>query len=306
MATIFTHPKSATRLDVIVIGAGLSGLAAAIAIRLSGHSVRVFESAKELQEVGAGLQLTPNCTRIIQQWGVSDRLWNAAAEPTELIVHRYSGQVLAMERDFNKNIRAKYGAPFLGSHRVDLQLALYDRARELDVQFHLSERVSSINFDIPELTTISETKARADLIVAADGLWSKSRALFTGNDDAPRPTGDLAYRVVLELDQVKDPELRQWIQNPTVHFWIGPGAHAVGYSLRGGNMYNIVLLVPDDLPTGVSRQPGSVEEMKALFTGWDPVLTRFLEMVDSIDKWKLMHSQQLDAWINDEANFVFV
>lgn len=56
-----------------------------------------------------------------------------------------------------------------------------------------------------------------------------------------------------------------------MHFWIGPGAHAVGYSLRGGNMYNIVLLVPDDLPVGVTRQPGSVEEMKALFKDWDPM-----------------------------------
>lgn len=306
MASKSTHPRSVTELDVIVIGAGLSGLAAAISIRLSGNNVRVFESAKELQEIGAGLQLTPNCTRIVQQWGVSDNFWKAAAEPTELLVHRYSGEVLAMEHEFNKNIRAKYGAPFLGSHRVDLQLALYDRAREIGVQFDLGERVSFIDFDIPELVTISGTRARADLIVAADGLWSKSRALFTGTNDAPRPTGDLAYRVVLELDQVKDPELRQWIQQPTVHFWIGPGAHAVGYSLRGGNMYNIVLLVPDDLPEGVSRQPGSVEEMKALFTGWDPVLTRFLDIVDSIDKWKLMHRNELPAWINEKANFVFV
>jgi salicylate hydroxylase len=283
---------SATKLDVIIVGAGLSGLAAAISTRLSGHNVTVFESAKELQEVGAGLQLTPNCTRILQQWGLSDRLWAAAAEPTELLVHRYSGEILALEREFDKNIRAKYGAPFLDSHRVDLQLALYDRARELGVRFHLGERVSTIDFDTPELVTISRHRARADLIVAADGLWSKSRALFTGTDEAPQPTGDLAYRVVLDLEQVNSPELRQWIEKPTVHFWIGPGAHAVGYSLRGGKMYNIVLLVPDDLPAGVSRQPGSVEEMKALFTGWDPILTQFLDMVDAVEKWKLMHREK--------------
>ncbi|KPI39218.1 3-hydroxybenzoate 6-hydroxylase [Cyphellophora attinorum] len=306
MATRFEQPVSATKLDVIVVGAGLSGLAAAISTRLSGHNVTVFESARELQEVGAGLQLTPNCTLILQQWGLPDRFWATAAEPTELLVHRYSGEILAIEHDFNKNIRAKYGAPFLDSHRVDLQLALYDRARELGVHFNLGERVSTIDFDIPELVTMSGRSARGDLIIAADGLWSRSRALFTGTDEAPRPTGDLAYRVMLDLDQVNDPELRQWIQNPTVHFWIGPGAHAVGYSLRGGNMYNIVLLVPDDLPAGVSRQPGSVEEMRALFTGWDPVLTRLLDMIDSVEKWKLMHREELPTWINEKANFVFV
>ena len=289
MAPNSSHSEHAVKLDVIVIGAGLSGLAAAISTSLSGHNVTVFESAKELQEVGAGLQLTPNCTRILQRWGISDRLWSLAAEPSALIVHRYSGEVLAREDDFDKNIRARYGAPFLDVHRVDLQLSLYDRARELGVKFHLGERVRSIDFDLSELTTLNGVTAKADLIVGADGLWSNSRALFTGIKDPPRPTGDLAYRVVLEIDRVQDKELRQWIENPKVHFWIGPGAHAVGYSLCGGKVYNIVLLVPDDLPAGISRQSGSVEEMVALFTGWDPILTKFLTMVESVDKWKLMH-----------------
>lgn len=289
METRYEHPRSATELDVIVIGAGLSGLAAAISLRLSGHKVRVFESARELQEVGAGLQLTPNCTHILQQWDIPTEFWTAAAEPTELLVHRYSGQILARERNFDNGIRNKYQAPFLGSHRVDLQSALYARAKELGVGFHLGERVAGIDFSIPELVTLSGTKAHGDLIVAADGLWSRSRALFTGSDEAPLPTGDLAYRVVLDLDQVQDPELRRWIENPKVHFWIGPGAHAVGYSLRGGKTYNIVLLVPDDLPMGISRQAGSVEEMKGLFAGWDPILTKFLELVGSVEKWKLMN-----------------
>ena len=176
-------------------------------------------------------------------------------------------------------------------HRVDLQRSLFDRAKELGVHFELGQRVESIDFDQAEITTKTGMKAKGDLIVAADGLWSKSRSLLTGKDDAPRPTGDLAYRVVLDLDQVTDPELRAWISNPAVHFWIGPGAHAVGYSLRAGKMYNIVLLVPDDLPAGVSRQTGSVDEMRALFKDWDPVLNKFLTMVDTVEKWKLMHSE---------------
>lgn len=222
-----------------------------------------------------------------------------------------------MEKDFNKNMRAKYGAPFLDLHRVDLQRALYDRAVALGVIFELGQRVQSIDFDLPEVTTISGAKFQSDLVVAADGLWSRCRDCFLTKKDAPLPTGDLAYRVVLSLDEIEDPELREWVRNPSVHFWIGPGAHAVGYSLRGGEMYNIVLLVPDDLPTGVSRQPGSVEEMKALFNGWDPMfvilcsvgfitpllvltnesfsLGRFLDIVKQVDKWKLMHRKWLES-----------
>ncbi|KAI1008315.1 hypothetical protein LB504_002043 [Fusarium proliferatum] len=293
-------------LNVIVVGAGLAGLAAAISISLSGHNVTVLESAKELLEVGAGLQVTPNCTRILQKWDLPDRLWKSAAEPTSLVVHRYSGRTLAIEPDFHKHIRKKYGAPFIDLHRVDLQLALYDKAKELGVQFKLGDRVKDIDFSIPEVSTEAGAKYTGDLIVAADGLWSKCRSKFLGSEDKPMPTGDLAYRVVLDAKDIDDPELREWVERPTVHFWIGPGAHAVGYSMRGGQMYNVVLLVPDDLPSDVSRQAGSVEEMRELFNDWDPILARFLSQVDKVDKWKLMHREELDSWINDDSNFVFV
>ncbi|KAK8112023.1 FAD binding domain-containing protein, partial [Apiospora kogelbergensis] len=305
------HPKSPVRIDVIIVGAGLAGLAAAISIAQSGHAVTVFEAAKQLSEIGAGLQLTPNCTRILQQWNLSARLWASGAEPTSLTVHRCTGKVLAQEDDFNKNIRAKYGAPFLDMHRIDLQQALYERACELGVQFRMNQRVQSIDFylDRPELTTESGTQAQADLIVAGDGLWSACRSSFLGKTLPPLPTGDLAYRIVLRLDQIDSEDLRDWVKNPTCHFWIGPGAHAVGYSLRNGDMYNIVLLVPDNLPPGVRRQSGSVEEMEALFHGWDPILSRFLSLVSEVDKWKLMHRRAvdvLDAWVNDKSNFVMI
>lgn len=211
-------------------------------------------------------------------------------------MHRYSGKVLAREDDFNEKMRARYDAPFLDMHRVDLQLALYERAKELGVRFRLGERIEAVDPDAAELTTVSGETARADLLVAADGLWSRSRACFlkgsgdAGDEDKPLATGDLAYRVVLNLDDIEDPELRAWVERPTVHFWIGPGAHCVGYSMRAGKMYNLVVLVPDDLPPGVSRQAGSVEELRARFRDWDPILRRFLDAVDGVEKWKLMHS----------------
>ncbi|CAG9937421.1 unnamed protein product [Clonostachys rosea f. rosea IK726] len=298
--------KDDTRLQVVIVGAGLAGLAAAISISLSGHNITVLESAKELLEVGAGLQVTPNCTRILQKWDLPDRLWQSAAEPTSLVVHRYSGRTLAIEADFHKHIRKKYGAPFIDLHRVDLQLALYDKAKELGVQFKLGDRVKDIDFSISEVRTEAGAKYTGDLIVAADGLWSKCRSKFLGSEDKPMPTGDLAYRVVLDVKDIDDPELREWVERSTVHFWIGPGAHAVGYSMRGGQMYNIVLLTPDDLPSDVSRQAGSVEEMRELFNDWDPILARFLSQVDKVVKWKLMHREELDSWINADSNLVFV
>ncbi|GLA47098.1 hypothetical protein AnigIFM63604_000962 [Aspergillus niger] len=295
-----------SHLDIIVVGAGLSGLATAISCAMSGHTVTVLEQAKELAEVGAGLQITPNASRLFSHWNLPEKLWTDAAEPTSLTVHRYTGEVLAHEESFDRNIRSKYSAPFIDLHRVDLQQALYARAKELGVTFHLDERVNTIDFDTTTVTTLKGRTVSGDLIVAADGLWSRCRECYCGRKDDPIPTGDLAYRIVLTADQISDPDLKAWVENPTVHFWIGPGAHAVGYSLRGGKMMNIVLLVPDDLPPGVSRQTGSLEEMMRLFVGWDPVLTRFLGYVNGVDKWKLMHHAEMESWINDKSNLVFI
>ncbi|KAF5863621.1 hypothetical protein ETB97_009715 [Aspergillus alliaceus] len=281
---------TAAHLDITIVGAGLSGLATAISCASSGHTVQVIEQAKELAEIGAGLQITPNASRLFTHWRLPEKLWTSAAEPTSLTVHKYTGEVLAHEDSFHTHIRAKYNAPFIDLHRVDLQQALYARAKDLGVRFYLNERADWVDFETATVFTVSGGEYRGDLIVAADGLWSRCRECYLGRKDDPLPTGDLAYRIVLRAEEIGDAELRAWVENPQCHFWVGPGAHVVAYSLRGGEMFNIVLLVPDNLPSGVSRQVG---------------LNRFLGYVDTVDKWKLMHHGEMESWINDKSNLVF-
>jgi salicylate hydroxylase len=232
--------------------------------------------------------------------------WEAGAEPSKLTVHRYNGDILAREPSFSKKIRQRYGAPFIDMHRADLQRALVTRAKELGVQFFLGERVSDIDFDDTSVSTEAGCSYHSDLIVATDGLWSKCRELYLGRKDEPLPTGDLAYRIVLNASDIADAELRTWIRDPECHFWIGPGSHVVGYSLKGGEQFNLVLLCPDNLPAGTARQSGSLEEMQKLFEGWDPVLKRFLACVKTVDKWKLMHREEMTSWVNENSNLVFM
>lgn len=196
-------------------------------------------------------------------------------EPNTCTVYNYKGKVLAHQDDFDKDMRQKYNSPFADCHRVDLQHALVRRAEEFGVEVVLNARVVKLDFEHDgkraAVCTSSNHSYTADLVVGADGLWSMCRCMFLGRMDPPLPTGDLAFRIVLMIEQIKDPKLREMVQMPAVRFWVGPDSHVVAYSLRGGTMYNVVLLVPDDLPEEVARMEGNLEEMKKLFEGWDPV-----------------------------------
>jgi salicylate hydroxylase len=113
----------------------------------------------------------------------------------------------------------------------------------------------------------------ADIVVGADGLWSMTRSLLLEHEAPPTPTGDMAYRATFSAEQLqslKNENLIKLINRPEVNVWMGPNAHAVLYPLKGGAVYNLVLLCPDTLPPGVNTVEGDVEEMKAAFAGWDP------------------------------------
>ncbi|KAI1387803.1 FAD binding domain protein [Hypoxylon trugodes] len=293
------------QLHLIVVGAGLAGLAAAISTRLEGHRVTVLEKVPKLEEVGAGLQVTPNATRLFHHWGIFEELSPKAAVPSYLAVRRYDGtRLLAYEDHFQKKILERYGAPFWDVHRADLQEALVRRATSLGVEFRLGADVQNIDFQRATVTTSDGQTVQGDLILGADGLWSRTRSSLLRKQLTPQPTGDLAYRIILNLENIKDPELEELVAKPAVNFWIGPESHVVGYSLRQGRTYNLVLLRPDDLPEDVSRQAANVDEMRKLFESWDPILNKLLACVNQVDKWRLMHISPLDAWVNDEGTFL--
>lgn len=251
--------------------------------------------------------MTPNSTRLFKTWGIYDTLEPKAAAPVTLSVHRYDGtKLLAREEDFQKNILAKYNAPFWDMHRVDLQQAMAHRCVELGVAVRLGAKVGKVDFKEAEVEIESGEKYKGDVIICTDGLWSSTRSQFLGKPSPAILTGDLAYRIVINTDDLHGPdaeELRNFVQSSTVNFWAGPNSHVVSYSLRAGKMLNIVLLCPDDLPEGVSKTEGDLEEMRALFEIWDPILKKFLAQVKSVAKWKLMWLDTLPNWTNKEGTF---
>ncbi|KAI9710804.1 MAG: hypothetical protein M1812_007352 [Candelaria pacifica] len=262
---------SQSPLHLLIIGAGICGLATAISSAQAGIRVTVFEAASPLHEVGAGMQITPNGTRILRSLGVFANLQPLAAIPDALTIHRYNGERLVYKEGYKKEIEERFGAPIWCLHRVDLHQTLAKRAKEVGVDVRLGVRIGKVDFEGPSLCLGDGVVVRGDVVLAADGLWSSTRNLLLGESTPPKPTGDLAYRILLDVKDIEDLELRDWITKPALHIWLGPNSHVVGYSIRGGQMYNLVLLCPDDLPAGVAKAQGDLDEMRRLFAGWDPM-----------------------------------
>jgi len=240
---------------------------------LAGHDVEILESASKIGEVGAGIQVLPNSSRVLISWGLGEALSRYATSPRQCnMLHWKGGNISKLDFISYEKLT---GTPFWDFHRANLHQVLLDRAIELGAKLKTNARVVDIVVADDQATaTVVQANGEqrtADLVIGADGLWSKCREILLGHPDPPQPTGDLAYRLLLNTkDMLKDPELREFVTDPQVNYWLGPDAHAVNYVLRGGELFNMVLLVPDDMPAGASTLEGNVEEMRSLYKGWDP------------------------------------
>jgi salicylate hydroxylase len=270
---------------VVVVGAGLGGLGAAIAILLAGHDVLVLESTSEIAEVlfsnpsqvsqlrqdqvGAGIQILPNSSRVLQSWGMRTALSQHATRPKQINMIGWKGNLIS-SMDFHDSAAQYPGTFYWDFHRASLHKCLLDRAVELGATVRCSSRVVDVrvseNGERASVFLERDVEIEADLVVGADGINSKLREVMLGREDPPAPTGDLAYRLLLSTSEMmKDPELASLVTDPQVNYWLGPDMHAVNYVLKGGKLFNMVLLVPDDMPAGASTLEGNVEEMRALY-----------------------------------------
>ncbi|KAH8670647.1 hypothetical protein BGZ61DRAFT_537290 [Ilyonectria robusta] len=303
---------AASKLDVIIVGAGLGGLGAAISILLAGHDVTVLEAASNIGEVGAGIQVLPNAVRVLFSWGLKDKLEKFATKPQKCNFIGWKGNHLS-SMDYHGYAAAAGGFPFWDFHRANLHKCLLDRAIELGAKLITKAKVETytVSGDGSSTTVFLEDgrSMTTDLLVGADGINSKLREEFLGKSDPPVLTGDLAYRLLLNTSEMlKDPQLRPFVENPQVNYWVGPEKHAVNYVLKGGELFNMVLLVPDDMPLdGGNTLEGNIDEMRAHFDGWDPRIAKMLALCDSVLKWRLCIRPGLEpTWSHPGGSFTLL
>ncbi|WLF78308.1 hypothetical protein PVL30_002042 [Lodderomyces elongisporus] len=299
--------KSKLELTFVIVGAGLGGVAASISLRLAGHKVLLLEAATQLGEVGAGIQIPPPSTKILEAMGCLDAVERVSIHPRDILIHRYDNGEVISKQNLVPHVKDKYDGMYLHIHRADYHKCLVDRALELGVEVHLNCRVDKIDFENNSVTTINGKTFKGDVIVGYDGVKSKTRQQLTGEPGGAYDTGDLAYRALVPVEEMKKiPELEKYWSRPDIHFWWGPTLHIVMYFLQGGKVCNVVGLCPDTLPNDVLRQEANHQELIEVCKDWDQDLHRIFNLIDDVGKWRLQDSRELAHWVHGSANVIIL
>ncbi|KAF7329986.1 FAD/NAD-P-binding domain-containing protein [Mycena kentingensis (nom. inval.)] len=287
-------------LHFLIVGCGLGGMAAAHCLGRAGHRVTVLDGASKLDDVGAGIQISPNVSRLLIRWGLGKELRDAMVKPLAITFRRYNTGQRVGWTQWGETMDREYGAPYCHVHRADLISMLFKLASPY-MQLHLNSRVVSVDPERGTATVASGRTFAADVILGADGVKSMLREVVVGRPDKPIPTGDAAYRAVIPTSEMlKHPELRPLVECPEMTGWIGPGRHVMAYCIRARAEYNLVMLHPDrgTRPGEAYDVPGSVAQMRADYAGWEPRVEKLLSLVSHTLIWPLYDRDPLETWVH--------
>jgi salicylate hydroxylase len=282
---------------VIVAGAGIGGLTAALALAQNGFRVVVLEQAEQLEETGAGIQLSPNAARILINLGLEDRLRQLATAPMALrVLSAANGREIV--RMPLADAEQRYGAPYWVTHRGDLQAALAaTAARNLGVNLKLGLHAEDFVAYRGGITVMARgrggtTEERGVAFLAADGLWSQARTRL-GHVTPPCFAGRTAWRGLVPARLVA-PEFRQ----PLIHLWLGRDAHFVHYPVKAGSVINLVVITTDGWnEPGWSEPAGRADLVPRLAAeAWAPAARALIGLPEAWLKWALYDRRPIRRW----------
>jgi salicylate hydroxylase len=269
---------------IIVAGAGIGGLTASLALARQGFRVVVLEKAERLEEAGAGLQLSPNASRVLIELGLQPRLAPRAIIPEaiSIISARSGGEIARLP--LGDAATSKAGAPYWVVHRADLQSALQAEVNDHpDIELRLGCQFEDVGTHAKGLTVVQRSgntrqQELALALVGADGIWSAVRHhLFP--DVQPRFSGLIAWRGTLDATQLP----REYTSR-RVQLWMGSNAHLVAYPIAGARQINIVAIVPGTWNRPGWSAPGEANEIKNAFSARWPNGARM--MIGAVDEWR--------------------
>lgn len=286
-------------MKVLIAGGGIGGLSAALCLRQFGNEVVVLERAPQLESIGGGIQLSPNCMHILRKLDVAERLEAQAFRPQALEMRMGHSGAQIFQSPLDDRTLRRWGAPYLHIHRADLVETLADELNQrAPGALHLGASLKSYMPTGASVTAELDDGARieADVLIGADGIHSLVREQMQGAL-SPRFTGNVAWRATVPIEAMGD-----LAPPPTACVWVGPGAHCVTYLLRGGTLVNWVGVVEHaDWPHESWTQAGARQDALKDFAGWHPTLRRIIDNADAHYRWALFDRPPLQHWINGRA-----
>ncbi len=280
--------------DVGIVGAGIGGLAAALALLRAGLSVRVYEQAPQLGEIGAGVQTTPNGAKALRALGLEDEMRRGGTRTTGKTNRLWNTGQSSPFMTLADRADEQYGAPYLTFHRADLHGILLRAVQALDpTAVHLNKQFASLDQDGTgvDLRFAEGTHDRVSLLIGADGIHSKVRQHLFGFDNAEF-TGCMAWRGLIEAERI-----RGVADLAGGSMWLGPTAHVVTYPVRHGALLNFIGMVDrDDWRAESWTEAGTTEECLADFEGWHPDIRAHVRHIAIPYKWALRVRAPLPQW----------
>lgn len=263
-------------LSVLIVGGGIGGLSAALALARVGCRVTVFERAQDFRPIGAGLQLSANALSVLEKIGLTMRGQNGIDIASTGVCDGHSGKLIS-------RIATPKDNKTLVISRPDLQATLLNAvACEENIELHTGAEVVDIlgGKSVTSLTLADGTMHTGDALIGADGVWSQTRRFI--NSARPDYSGRIAWRATMPLSQVPAE-----ISPHTVTLWLAKGAHLVTYPIANGTAFNVVGIVQDDWQAEGWTQPGNMTDLALAFSDWYGPVQRLLQSTHSWQKWAL-------------------
>jgi 2-polyprenyl-6-methoxyphenol hydroxylase-like FAD-dependent oxidoreductase len=276
-------------LRILIVGAGIGGLTAALALLRDGHAVEVYEQAAQLAELGAGVQISANGARVLFALGLERQIRGVWCEPAGKEIRLWNTGETWKLFDLGAESLTRYGAPYFMMHRADLHATLTAAVNALDpAAIRLDSRCTGFTNDGSiTLELANGERVTGDALIAADGVHSRIRNILVG-DDKPIFTGCMAWRGLVPAEK-----LAAYLRRNVGTNWVGPGGHVVHYLLRRGEIFNFVGIVERDWRVESWTEKGTREECAADFPGWNEDIHTIIRHIDQPYKWALLGREPL-------------
>lgn len=260
-----------------------------------------------IPQIGAGVQLPPNCTKALNSLGLLSDIEVVSEKPSHIAIRSYRDSGLLSAQNLVPYVEYQYNAPYLVAYRADLIRVLAQRATSLGVVIKLGSTVTKYDLTQPSVSTSNGETYKSDMVLGCDGERSLSREALQGVAASHCSSGDTVYRLTIESEILRQDTVLRWlVESPHVNAWFGPHAHAVSYPLPKQGLLNVALTEHRSGAELITPRDAIFDQLSDTMKGWDAAIVRLFRMAHSISKWTLLQPLEVRRWTHALGKFALL